>query len=139
MSLKKIGYTAVFGLSLLSQMTFAAQETMIFKNHYGSILELNVTDNENITGFFTTQVATKDCPQVIGQKRPVVGFLTGNALTLSVDYPSCGSVLSIIGNLEKDKKTIDTTWVVAHQVASLNSEKHLLSRFIGHNTYQRVS
>lgn len=139
MSFKRLGYTAFFGLSLLSQMGFAAQETMVFKNHHGSILELTIAENDSVTGYFTTQVATKDCPQVIGQKRPVVGFLTGNAMTLSIDYPSCGSVLSIVGNIEKDKQTIDTTWIVAHQVASTKNENNLVARFIGHNSYHRIA
>ena len=139
MNFKKLSYTALLGFSILSQAGFAAQETMTFKNRHGSILELNIADNDSITGYFTTQVVTKDCPKAVGQKRPIVGFLTGNALTISIDYPSCGSVLSIIGNFEKDKKSIDTTWVVAHQVASLNNEKDLIARFIGHNTYRRIN
>lgn len=110
---------------------------MVFKNNYGSILEITVNDDDSVQGYFTTKVATKDCPQVVGQKRPVVGFLTGNALTLSIDYPSCGSALSIIGNLKKDNNIIDTTWVAAHQVDP--TKDRLSARFIGHNKYKRIS
>jgi hypothetical protein len=136
MNFKRLGYTALFSLSLGSQMGFAAPEPMVFKNNYGSILEISVADNTSVTGYFTTKVATKDCPQVINQKRPVVGFLSGNALTLSINYPDCGSAVSIIGNLKDDNKSIDTTWMIAHQLASANN---LNAQFIGHQNYQRVT
>ena len=137
MNLKRLGYTAVLSFAFLSQMSFAAeQETMVFKNLHGSILEITIGKDDSVQGYFTTKVATKDCQQVVGQKRPVVGFLTGNALTLSIDYPSCGSALSIIGNL-KDKKFLDTTWIATHQADP--SKNSLSAQFMGHNKYIRIS
>lgn len=137
MRVKHIGYAAALSLAILSQTGFSAQETMVFKNNYGSTLEITVNEDDSVQGFFTTTVATKDCQQVVGQKRPVVGFLTGNALTLSIYYPSCGSALSIIGNLKKDNKIIDSTWVATHQVDP--TKDALSARFIGHNKYKRIS
>ncbi|WED42736.1 avidin/streptavidin family protein [Legionella cardiaca] len=138
MQLKKISrIVAVSGLIMLSQASFA-EEKMVFKNGKGSVLELSSTKEGALTGYFTTAVASKECQQVIGQKRPVVGFLTGNAFTISIDYPDCGSALSIVGNLGKDNKTLDTTWVVVHQ-AAVQRKKDLGARFMGHNTYHRIS
>ncbi|WP_043873244.1 avidin/streptavidin family protein [Legionella massiliensis] len=137
MSFKILGCTAFLGFSLICQTGFAA-ETMVFKNENGSVLELSAGENSTVSGYFTTAVATKECQQAVGQKRPVVGFLTGNALTLSIAYPDCGSALSIIGNLKDDNKAIDTTWVVSHQLASAKNQG-LAAQFIGHNIYQRIS
>lgn len=137
MRMKRLGYTALLSFAFLGQMSFAAeQEKMVFKNHYGSILEITAGKDGSIQGYFTTKVATKDCQQVIGQKSPVVGFLTGNALTLSIHYPSCGSAVSIIGNF-KDKKNLDTTWIAAHQIDP--SKNSLSSQFMGHNKFTRIS
>ncbi|WP_019215553.1 avidin/streptavidin family protein [Legionella tunisiensis] len=134
MLFKQLGYAAILGLSVVSQVSFAA-DTMIFKNEKGSVLELAVAKEGAV---FTTAVASKECQQAIGQKRPVVGYLTGNAFTISIDYPDCGSALSIIGNIAANKKSLDTTWVVAHQAVN-NQQPNLGARFIGHNSYTRVS
>lgn len=137
MLFKQLGYAAIIGLSVFSQASFAA-DTMVFKNDKGSVLELTVAKEGDVTGYFTTAVASKECQQAIGQKRPVVGYLTGNAFTISIDYPDCGSALSIIGNIAENKKSLDTTWVVAHQTVN-NKQPNLGARFIGHNSYTRVS
>ncbi|STX39910.1 avidin/streptavidin family protein [Legionella feeleii] len=137
MLFKQLGYAALLGLSVVSQAGFAA-DAMVFKNEKGSVLELTVAKEGNVTGYFTTAVASKECQQAIGQKRPLVGYLTGNAFTISIDYPDCGSALSIIGNIAENKKSLDTTWVVAHQALS-NQQPNLGARFIGHNSYTRVN
>ncbi|KTD20931.1 Avidin family [Legionella lansingensis] len=130
-------YLALGGLIVLSQSGLAAEDKMVFKNEKGSVLELVKSQEGALTGSFTTAVASKECQQAVGQKRPIVGYLTGNAFTISIDYPDCGSALSIIGNLSQDNKTLDTTWVVAHQAPA--TRKDLSARFIGHNTYTRVT
>jgi hypothetical protein len=135
MKFKNLGSVVLFGGSLISQAGFATQQTMVFKNNYGSILELIVAEDSSVKGYFTTKVATKDCPQAIGQKRPVLGFLAGNALSLSINYPDCGSALSINGNLKEKNQAMDTTWIVSHQLVSVNTLK---AQFIGNNIYKRV-
>ncbi|KTC86984.1 avidin/streptavidin family protein [Legionella brunensis] len=141
MQFKKISHIlAISGLIALSQASFAvdtANEKMVFKNEKGSVLELTSSKDGSLSGYFTTAVASKECQQAVGQKRPVVGFLTGNAFTISIDYPDCGSALSIIGNLSQDNKFLDTTWMVVHQ-APASKNKDLGARFMGNNSYNRI-
>lgn len=141
MQFKKLGHALVVsGLIMTTQTSFAttAEEKMVFKNEKGSVLEFTSNKEGALTGYFTTAVASKDCQQAVGKKRPLVGFLTGNAFTVSIDYPDCGSALSIVGNMGKENKSLDTTWVVVHQ-APAASNKDLGATFVGHNSYKRVS
>ena len=108
MHIKSFFYTTTLASLLLTQSAFADQNTMTFKNQRGSILELNILSDNKIDGYFTTAVASKTCPQAIHKKRPITGYIVGNALTFTVVYPMCESVLSITGNIDKAQKTIDT-------------------------------
>src|SRR5579863_7148351 len=112
MKLKNIFYVAVF-FSLLTQFAFAESSTMIYKNAKGSILKLKINSDNTLTGSFTTAVASKECQQAIGMKRPLAGYIAKNALAFSVSYPECG-VVTFIGNIEEDQKLIDTTALIAH-------------------------
>lgn len=114
MNLKSFGIALALCSSLVQQSAFAKTEIISYANTRGSVLTLDFAEN-NLSGTFTTAVASKDCQEAIGMERPIVGFITGNALTFSVTYPSCGSVVTFIGNIENNKKTIDTTAIVAHQ------------------------
>jgi hypothetical protein len=123
---------------LLPQAINAQQNTITFKNQRGSILELNVLENNKIDGYFTTAVASKTCPQAIDQKRPIIGYITGNALTFSVVYPMCNSVLSVTGNISKDKKVIDTLAILNKQADDVTHEGPG-ARFIGHDSYEKIA
>ncbi len=88
-------------------------------------------------GDFTTAVASKTCPQAVGKKRPITGYLVGNALSFSVVYPMCDSVLSITGNFDKDKSIIDTLSILNKQADDIVHEGPG-ARFIGHDFYKKV-
>ncbi|WP_058534518.1 avidin/streptavidin family protein [Legionella saoudiensis] len=138
MSFKTIFYTTIIASSLLSQTINAQENTTIFKNQRGSILELNILEDNKISGYFTTAVASKTCPQAIKQKRPITGYIVGNALTFSVVYPMCDSVLSVTGNLSKDKKAIDTLSILNKQADDITHEGPG-ARFIGHDLYEKTA
>ncbi|WP_242604666.1 avidin/streptavidin family protein [Legionella busanensis] len=121
-----------------SQTTFAAQNTISYKNERGSILQLNIQDNNKIDGYFTTAVASKTCPQAINVKRPITGFMIGNAITVSIVYPMCESVLSLSGNFDKNKQTLDTISILNKQAENIIKEGPG-ARFIGHDFYKRLS
>src|SRR5438445_109335 len=112
MKVINICYLAV-ALSFFNQNIFAGNNAITYKNTRGSILKLQINSDNTLTGFFTTAVASKECQQVIGMKRPIVGYIAKNALTFSVSYPECG-VVNFIGNIEDNQKIIDTTAIVAH-------------------------
>ncbi|RUR07319.1 avidin/streptavidin family protein [Legionella sp. km772] len=123
--------------SLLSGSLFASQDLLLFKNQRGSLLEIRVLDDNRIEGDFTTAVASKTCPQAIGIKRPITGYMIGNALSFSVVYPMCNSVLSITGNLDQDKTTLDTLSILNKQAEDIIHEGPG-ARFIGHDLYKKV-
>lgn len=138
MNVKTIFYTTIMASFLLSSAINAQQNTTTFKNQRGSILELHVLKDNKIDGYFTTAVASKTCPQAIGQKRPIIGYITGNALTFSVVYPMCNSVLSITGNISKDNKVIDTLAILNKQADDVTHEGPG-ARFIDHDSYKKIA
>ncbi|MFJ1266949.1 avidin/streptavidin family protein [Legionella lytica] len=138
MSFKTIFYSTIIASSLLSQSINAQENTTVFKNQRGSTLELNLLENNKIEGYFTTAVASKTCPQVINQKRPLIGYVSGNALTFSIVYPMCNSVLSFTGNMSKDKKTIDTLSILNKQAEDIIHEGPG-ARFIGHDIFEKTA
>src|SRR5438477_9543963 len=93
---------------LLLQPVLAKPSTMVFKNQRGSILEITRLSDNKIDGYFTTAVASKSCPQAVEKKRPISGYIIGNAITFTIAYPMCESVVSVTGNFDRDQKSIDT-------------------------------
>ena len=137
MKFKTFFYVATILLSLSCESAFAEQKTMTFKNQRGSILELNILADNKIDGYFTTAVASKTCPQAINKKRAITGYLVGNALTFSVVYPMCDSVLSVSGNFDKVEKFIDTISILNKQANDITHEGPG-ARFIGHDFYKKI-
>ena len=137
MNSKTIFYISIIASLLLTQAAFAEQDTMTFKNQRGSILELNILSDNKIEGYFTTAVASKTCPQAINTKRPITGYKVGNAITFSVVYPMCDSLLSFSGNFDKAQKSIDTISILNKQAADITQEGPG-ARFIGHDFYSKI-
>ncbi len=135
MKLKNICYVAVL-FSLLAQPVFAESNGVTYKNTKGSILQLTINPDNTLTGSFTTAVASKECQQAIGMKRPIAGYIAKNALTFSVSYPECG-VVTFIGNIEDNQKLIDTTALVAHPTNHFAKEGPG-ARMISHDVFTRV-
>jgi hypothetical protein len=131
----KIACYAALVSSFFCQNLFAESNTINYKNTRGSILNLNINTDNTLSGFFTTAVASKDCQQAIGMKRPIVGYIVKNALTFSVSYPGCG-VVTFIGNIENKQKTIDTTALVSHQSNQIAKEGPG-ARMISHDTFEQ--
>ena len=138
MNIKTLCYIPLLASALLSQSIDAATYTLTFKNQRGSVLELNITEDNKIDGYFTTAVASKTCPQAIGKKQPITGYIIGNALTFGVAYPMCESVLSITGNFTNNQEAIDTVSILNHQAEDITHEGPG-ARFIGHDTYKKIS
>ncbi len=115
----------------------AVPHTLVFQNQRGSILKIKTLENHKITGSFTTAVASKTCPQVINQARPITGYMIGNAISFSVSYPACESVLSIVGNLSKDQSSLDTLSILNKQADNVTKEGPG-ARLIGHDFYQGI-
>lgn len=137
MKFRTFFYATTIVSSMLCQPAFAEQHAITFKNQRGSILELNILADNKIEGYFTTAVASKTCPQAINNKRPITGYMVGNALAISVVYPMCESVLSITGNFGKAQSSIDTMSILNKQAADIIHEGPG-ARFIGHDYYKKT-
>ncbi|HVE44734.1 MAG TPA: avidin/streptavidin family protein [Gammaproteobacteria bacterium] len=137
MRLKYAGCVAAISLSLFSQGVFAGNNPIVYKNTRGSSLTLLFGSDNTVTGTFITAVASKECQEAIGTTRPVVGYTAKNAIALSVNYPECGSVVSFAGNIEKNKKTIDMTAIIARQSTEIAKEGPG-ARMISHEMFARV-
>ncbi len=126
-------YAILMGFFIANHPVCANPNTLNFKNQYGSHLELTVGKQNALTGTFITAVASKECQDAIGQKRPIIGYIDGTAITLSVNYPSCGSILTLTGHINQKRDTIEATSILAHQMTSFTQGPG--SQFIGHNTF----
>lgn len=135
MKIKNICYMAII-VSLFNQNVFAENKNIIYKNTRGSTLKLQINEDHSLTGFFTTAVASKECPQAVGSERPIVGYIAKNALTFSVSYPECG-VVTFIGNIEDNLKIIDTTAIVAHASTQISKEGPG-ARMISHDIFTLI-
>jgi hypothetical protein len=122
--------------AFFSQSLQAAQEAMTFKNERGSVLEVNLLDDNKIEGYFTTAVASKSCPQAVSKKRPIIGYQVGNAISFSVVYPMCNSIMTVSGNFTSNKTGIDTIAILNHQAKDITHEGPG-ARFIGHDLYKK--
>lgn len=139
MKLRTIRYVALAATALLNNTAFAGNQ--MFINERGSVLELielNILPDNKVEGSFKTSEASKSCPQAVDQKRPITGYVVGNAITFSVVYPMCESVLSITGNMSKDGHTIDTVSILNKQADDITREGPG-ARFIGHDTYSKLA
>ncbi|KTC65031.1 Uncharacterised protein (plasmid) [Legionella adelaidensis] len=105
-----------------------------YKNQRGSLLELTFLPDNKTEGYFTSAVASKECPQAIGQRHPIIGYWIGNALTFSVIYEQCGSLYSVVGNFDKMQNSIDVIGLINHQSDDIVG-KDCSARFISHDTY----
>lgn len=132
MNMKLRACALMIGLSLINQMIFAGQNTITYKNERGSILTLNFHEQKILTGTFTTAVASKDCQEVIGVERPIIGYLENEALTFSVSYPTCGSVVGLTGHINQNKDQIDTIAMIVHQTKAIGSQ------MITHDTFKKI-
>ena len=125
------------GFLLANHMVFAGQNTVLYENKQGSTLELNFTQQNTLTGTFTTAIASKKCQSVIGTKRPVIGYIDGTAITFSINYPSCGSIVTLTGHITPQKDIIDAITVIAHQTKTLT--KDMNAQLIRHDTFVKKS
>ena len=108
-----------------------------YKNARGSVLKLKFNDDNTITGTFITAVASKECQQAIGTRKPVTGYITKNSIAFVVSYPECGAVVSLAGNIEDNKSLIDTTAIIVHSTAHIATEGPG-ARMISHDVFNKV-
>ena len=125
----------ILNLLFLPSIVLATNE-ITYRNSHGSILTLQINSNKTLSGNFTSAIASKECPQAIGMKRPIIGFIEKNTLTMSVSYPECG-VVNFIGNIEDNNRIIDTISIVAHESHHIAKEGPG-ARFIGHDIFHRI-
>lgn len=110
-----------------------------FQNQRGSILEIQKEGDDKagkISGTFSTAVSSKNCQGVIGKPQPITGFYNGNAVAITVNFPTCHAVVAFIGNFNSDNK-LDTLWLDGHQGSTSNTSDWN-NRLIGHDEFHRI-
>ncbi len=137
MKFKAIVCVLIGSIFLIANAQSIENKSITYKNSRGSILHLESFNNETITGSFLTAVATPQCPKAVGMKRPITGFVVKNAITISVSYPECGSVLTLIGNIDEQNGTIETTALLAQQTDQIY-KKGNSAQIITHDTFKRI-
>ena len=137
MKAKTFFHLSLIAATLLSQTVHATTNTLNFKNQRGSILEIVLLKDNKIEGHFTTAVASKSCPQAIGTRQPITGYIVGNVVTFSVAYPMCNSALGITGHFANHRETLDTLSILNHQAEDILHEGPG-SRMIGHDIYTKI-
>jgi len=118
-----------------------ANKTVQFRNHHGS--KFTVIGHKKghlsgtFTGTFTSAVALPHCSRIVNKARPITGFYNGNAISITVNYPSCGTILTWIGNVDR-KQNFHAMWLDTTQAADPHG-KNFGSRTIGHEVFQAIS
>ncbi len=103
-------------LLVCAHASFADTKSITYKNQRGSVITLNWDEGHsagNLTGTFTTAVSK--CNAVIGKAIPIAGVYNNNTVALTANYPECGSVVAMSGNLNKDKTEMHLHWFVTRQ------------------------
>lgn len=144
--LSKNNLAPVVALCLLTHIAHAITvktSYQLYKNQRGSVLELVYkpqADNSGlVSGQFITAVANERCKDVIGRPTPVTGFYNGNAVSLSFSYPSCDSVVSLIGNIDK-KRQLHALWIVKQPVEAADKAqpRQWNRNIIGHDDFMPI-
>ncbi len=111
---------------------------MIYKNQRGSIMELVLHPQDGnvgtITGTFTTAVG--NCKTDMGVAMPITGFVNGNAISVSINFPHCKQVVAMTGHLLEENNTLYTLWLDASQSAD-PMKKDWTANISGADYYQR--
>ena len=112
-----------------------------YLNQRGSMLIMTknktTATSGTLTGTFTTAVASKNCQKVIGQPMPISGFYTGNAFTLSINFPMCNTVVAMVGNMTS-QGALDTLWLHTGQADNPNTEDWN-ARTTGHDLFHKMT
>ena len=133
-----IGMICVFSLSTLVHAQ--TPQTLSLKNQRGSTMNITLIDEGNSTGTikgsFTTAVG--NCQIEVGKPMALSGFYSGNAVTLSVNYPKCKKTIAMTGHFNADRTELDTLWMVAEESADPKG-KNWNANIVGSDHYQRQS
>jgi hypothetical protein len=111
----------------------------VYKNQRNSELVLKWDSSKNdsgvLTGTFKTAVG--DCKKDVGIPVPVTGYYNQNTITLSINFPHCKQVVSMVGNFNTSKDSLSTIWLNA-KVAADSMHKDWNTNLIGMDTYQKI-
>ena len=138
-SLSKLSSLAL--LACLSTNVMASTSTQYtFKNQRGSVMSFTMQEHGDnagsISGTFTTAVG--NCQIEVGKPMPITGFYSGNALSLSVNYPKCKKTIAMTGHLSQDKTELNTLWLVAEESTDPKG-KHWNANIVGSDAFKQIN
>jgi hypothetical protein len=110
-----------------------------FMNQRGSKLTLvghpgKVKNSGTITGTFTTAVGNCQSDKV---PMPLTGYYNGSALVAVVNYPQCGAIAVITGDLDKHDN-IRSLWMDVRNAPRV-ANKQWKANIIGADFYRKVN
>ena len=127
-------FVALLSVSALSAFAKTHQNPLVgnWVNQRGSKLIISDVKGDRLTGSFITAVAKHK--QCIGKAVPVMGFINGNGLSLSMDFRACRapSTISLIGKINGNQ--LETMFM--EQESGANKWN---SRVINHDEYHKAS
>lgn len=111
-----------------------------YKNQRGSVIAMTLQDEGNnagtLKGTFTTAVG--NCQAEVGKPMALSGFYSGNAVTISVNYPKCKKTVAMTGHFSEDRSQLHTLWLVAEESNDPRG-KNWNSNIVGADHYQLQS
>lgn len=138
--MSKLESLALISILSLSTLAHAQPQTLTFKNQRGSTMNITLTEEGNSTGTikgtFTTAVGS--CQIEVGKPMALAGFYSGNAVTLSVNYPKCKKTIAMIGHFTKDRTELNTLWMVAEESADPQG-KNWNANIVGSDHYAKLT
>ncbi|MDX7902465.1 avidin/streptavidin family protein [Acinetobacter baumannii] len=105
-------------------------------NELGSTLIIKSANNQQITGEYKT---AKGAPTPT-ESFPLVGFISGDLISFTVNFGIYGSLTSWVGQhtIEKAKEVIKSTWVLAKNIKDEDEDKNIWGSVLtGSNSFTR--
>jgi hypothetical protein len=113
-----------------------------YRNQRGSMMVLNWHSDKDekantgtLTGTFTSTVG---CKAGVNKPMPIMGVYSGNAISLSINFPECHSVVAITGNINADASELQTLWLRAGDVKDA-AGKNWDSNVVGSDYFRKVN
>lgn len=108
----------------------------VWKNELDSEMDLQVDASGNVTGAYRTGVGAPGKTESFS----LVGFASGDLLTLTVNFGKYGSLTSWVGQHteEKGQRVIKCMWLLASNVEDTEEPKKLWGAVMtGYNNFHR--
>lgn len=125
--------------SIVTFLACACMATTVFattyRNQNESMLVLTKTNKTpntgTLTGSFTTAVG--DCKPDMNRPMPITGVFNAQTIAIAINFPDCGQVIAMTGQVDSTGDTLNTTWLDTNTKAGAWN-----SNLVGSDHYVKV-